>query len=107
MEQVHLFAPLAATAGLVLLPIILGMFMRQAWQTLPLGILLVSIVYVPANLFHIELYDVEISRFPEHFVPRLLLATSLELALWAIAAILLALVGFGIRSLLLLRKRKV
>ena len=100
MEETDLLTRVAGIGVLLLVPLVLGMFVRKAWQTVPLAILLVLIAYVPANLFRFELYDIEIPRFPEHFVPRLILATLLELTVWAVAATLLALVGFGIKRVL-------
>jgi hypothetical protein len=99
MEKTDLLVRIAGIGVLLLVPLVLGTFVRKAWQTLPLAVLLVLIAYVPANLFRVELYDSAIPKFPEQIVPRLILATVLELGLWAIAATLLALVGFGIKSL--------
>jgi hypothetical protein len=102
MDQSDVVAVLTL-GGIVLIPVIVGIFSRSAWQSVLWAFVLVLIAFV-ANSYLLPASDFPLPKVPNDLAPVVVLLMLLDLGGKAIGVAVLTLLGYGIKRLFV-RKR--
>jgi hypothetical protein len=90
-------------AGIVLVPVIVGIFSRSAWQSVLWAFVLVLITFV-VNSYLLPVSDFPFPKVPNDLAPVVALLTLLDLGEKAIGVSVLTLLGYGIKRIFVRRR---